>query len=115
MPFRLACVSTGDDLHSIEDTSPFQSSYWAAVLYNCNVFQFTNPHYSAGASAEGNHIYVHALPDIAENDRFTTDISSMREESASEFLRLTQYGQIRVGSDGGEQGFGEYQLSGDLN
>ena len=111
-PFRLACVATGDDANGVEDTPLFRAAYWAAVMYECDLFQYTNPHYSAATTAEGNRLTIHAMPQFPALDKFAGPVEQQQSEGYTEFARATNNGRIIAGSDGKQSGDGSFQLRG---
>jgi hypothetical protein len=108
-PFRLACVSTGDDRGEVIENDLFQAAYWAAVMAQCDLFQYTNPHYSATGAAEGNHLLVTPLPAIPAGENFSGGVQVHPLGALTEFLRPTDSGEIVVGSDGAFRGYGGYR------
>lgn len=109
-PFRLACVATGPDHPGIEQSSKFQVAYWAAVMFGCNLFQYTNSQYSAVTTTEGNHLYIHAMPATERGDRFIGPVTVSRQKDALEFTRPTQLGEIVVGIDRSDRGYGFFRV-----
>lgn len=107
--FRLACVATGFDHSGMEESSQFQAAYWAAVMYGCDLFQYTNPEYSAGAIPQGNHLYVHNSPPVATDDHFVGDVTVTKGQGVWEFTRPTQEGKIVVASNGDHAGYGFFR------
>ncbi|MFZ2360714.1 MAG: hypothetical protein WA040_15345 [Anaerolineae bacterium] len=108
-PFRLACVATGSDRSGMEETRQFQAAYWAAVMYNCDLFQFTNPEYSAVARPEGNNLYRHDSPLVASGDQFEGDVIATQFQGVWKFTRRTKRGEIVVASDGDHTGYGFFR------
>ncbi len=108
-PFRLACVSTGDDRAELAENDLFLAAYWAAVMAQCDLFQYTNPHYSAMGTAEGNHLLVTPLPALPAGASFSGGIEVQTVGVLTEFLRLTDGGEIVVGSDGAARAYGGFR------
>ena len=108
-PFRLACVSTGDDRGELAESGLFQAAYWAAVMEQCDLFQYTNPHYSATGTAEGNHLLVTPLPAIPVDTSFSGGVQVHSIGDFTEFVRPTDSGEVAVGSDGDARGYGGFR------
>ena len=108
-PFRLACVATGSDRSGMEETSQFQAAYWAAVMYGCDLFQYTNPEYSAVALPQGNNLHVHDSPTVTPGDHFVGDVIATQSQGGWKFTRPTQRGEIVVASDGDHAGYGFFR------
>ncbi len=50
-PFRLACLATGLEPIDPATNDSFQAAYWGAVMYGCDLFQYTNPQYGSQATS----------------------------------------------------------------
>lgn len=107
--FRLACVATGPDHDGVERSDLFQAAYWAAVMMECDLFQYTSPHYSATASEGGNRLYVHEMPSPEAADRFIGPVASRQSDDFMEFIRPLASGEIVAASDGVQQGYGAFR------
>lgn len=108
-PFRLACVATGSDGAETEETDEFQAAYWAAVMYGCDLFQYTHPQYGAAVRSRGNTLSVHASPTIPSSDHFVGGVRASQTQRLWEFARPTQQGEIVVAFDGDQTGYGFFR------
>jgi hypothetical protein len=108
-PFRLACVATGPVGPGVEASDRYQAAYWAGVMYGCDLFQYTDPRYSAEPVPGGNRLFYYAGPGIAPGDRLAGGVTVEKEKSVRRFVRRTQLGEIVVATDGDQYGYGFYR------
>ncbi len=108
-PYRLACVATGPDLTAGELSSAFEAAYWAAVMYECDFFQYTDPQYGARSAAAHNRLTALPSDRVADEDHFLGQVRLTRSGPIYEFTRETERGMIVAGSDGVREGYGVFR------
>jgi hypothetical protein len=106
--FSLACLATGADGPGVEESGIFRSAYWASFMYQCDLFQFTDPQYGAGINADANKLNYHPSPSLPQGERILGEVQRRKDGDWYIFETRTSHGRIVVTTDGRERGDGGF-------